>query len=97
MDISLEKLKNEIDQTSWSELEVHVKRSGLLLVDKTLDLAAVAFKVATDDVQPIKEWMDSSLIKRPLEDEIAHFKKSPLDKQFSFLIIQPYVLAQIRQ
>jgi hypothetical protein len=92
---SLEKLIKEIDITSWSELEVHEKRSALILIDSTLNIAEVALKVASDEVEAIKTWMSQNLILRPTEEQITNFKENPLHKQFSFLIVQPYVLAQL--
>jgi hypothetical protein len=92
---TLEDLTKEIDLTSWSELEIHEKRSGLILVDSTLSLAEVALKVANDDAESVKSWMAKNLILRPTETQITSFKENPAHKQFSFLIVQPYVLAQI--
>jgi|SaaInlStandDraft_2_1057019.scaffolds.fasta_scaffold376643_1 hypothetical protein len=92
---SQENLSKEIDLTSWSELEVHQKRSALIIIDVKLDLAEVALKVALDDAEAIKAWMTQNLILRPTEDQLASFRENPLHKQFSFLIVQPYVLAQI--
>ena len=92
---SQEKLTKEIDVTSWSELAVHEKRASLIMVDAKLDLAEVALKVALDDAETIKAWMSQNLILRPTEEQLTSFKENSLKKQFSFLIVQPYVLAQI--
>lgn len=89
-----ENLTKAIDVTSWSELEVHEKRSALILVDSSLDLADVALKVALDDVESIKAWMSQNLLLRPTEEQLASFRENSLQKQFLFLIVQPYVLAQ---
>ena len=91
----LEKLKKEIDLTSWSELAPHEQRSALILVDEALDLATVALKVAEDDVKSIQEWLGSGQLTRPSKDQIESFAANPMHKQFQFLIVQPYVLATI--
>ncbi|MBT7611076.1 MAG: DUF2288 family protein [Bacteriovoracaceae bacterium] len=92
-----ENLTKEIDTTSWSELAVHEERSALLMVDSSLNLAEVALKVALDDVESIKGWISHNLISRPTKDQLADFQASPTHKKFSFLIVQPYVLTQIKK
>ena len=91
------KLKSDIDVTDWNELMPHESRSALVMVDASLDLAEVGAKIALDDVESIKEWMDKKLIERPSDELKNQFKENPHSKQFQFLIIQPYVLAQRKQ
>ena len=92
-----EKLKTDIDETCWNDLAPHEARQALILIDSSLDLADVGSKVASDDVESIKAWMDQGLVSRPTEEQLEGYKANPHSKQFHFLIIQPYVLAQLKQ
>ena len=88
-----EKLKTEIEKAKWPLLEDHFKRDALLIVDLELSLVEVAASVALDDVTHVKEWLTTQKLIRPTDEMVQSWEENP-ELDFSFLIIQPYVIAQ---
>jgi len=89
-----EKLKTEIEEADWSMLEPHHERQALILVASDLNLPTVGEKVATDDVDSIKQWMTEGKVSKPEDSQIDKWKENPYRKGFRFIIVQPYVLIQ---
>lgn len=88
------KLREEIDKASWSMLDDHFKRGAVILV-KSLDLARVGVAVALDDSSSVKLWLDNGDIVKVDEKLKKTWEKSPDEKNFQFLIVQPYVFIQL--
>ena len=86
-------LSNEVHRVDWRPLSPHAKRGGLILVDPGLDLVAVALAVASDDDARVREWMASTQLSKPTEDQIAAWNDET-EERFTVVIVQPYVLAQ---
>jgi hypothetical protein len=87
---------NEIDEASWELLEQHHKREALFLLSQELDLATVAQHIAKDSVAFIKEILDNKSLRRPDEDEVGSWEKNPKENFANFIIVQPYVLIQLK-
>ena len=87
-----EKLKSEILMVPYPDLEPHVERGSVVVVDESLDMLSVACSISQDD----KAYVSSLILKKLLT------KASPLDYQtwkrekrfFNSLIIQPFVVVQ---
>lgn len=93
-DINLvDKLKAEISEVEWEFLKPHYGRGGLLLVSPMLDLVLVGQCFATDKKYAVETWLKQKDITPVTEDEAKLWDQNP-HKKFSFLIVQPYVLAQ---
>jgi hypothetical protein len=90
-----EELTGEVQETDWLALEDHHKREALFIVDQKLDLIEVAMAVTEDVSSLIKIWLDSGELARPTDEQIEIWKKNKNQKLAKFLIIQPYVLAQL--
>lgn len=90
-----EDLALTIDETEWDWLRPHLERGGLILVDDSLDLAEAAYKVASDDVTVIEEWISNGRIGKPSDIQIKRWNEDKR-KKFSMLIVSPYVLIQER-
>lgn len=89
----LNKLKTEISDVEWEFLRPHYARGGLLLVSPVLDLPLVAFCFATDKKYAVESWLKQKDISPVTDEEVKIWDANPA-KRFSFLIVQPYVLAQ---
>ena len=87
------RLSHEVHRVDWKPLSAHAKRGGLVLVEPTLDLLAVAVAVATDDSASVRTWMAAERLTKPTEAQIASWECDP-DDRFTVVIVQPYVLAQ---
>lgn len=87
------KLANEIYEEDWVVMRPHYKRGGLILVDDKLDLVSVAVKVALDEAEQIKIWMEQNLISKPTTEQESIWDKTA--PRFRSIIVQPFVLAQI--
>ena len=74
-------------------LQSHHERGGLVIVSEELDLVEVGRCVAEDEVDTVKKWLDSGEVKKPDEKDVASWERGP-ERQFIFVIVQPYVLAQ---
>ena len=90
---SKEELALTIDEADWHSLRAHLGRGGLILVDEALDLAETAHKVASVDVDVIKQLVESGMIGKPSDAQIRAWD-AELDRKFAMLIISPFVLFQ---
>ncbi|MBG59939.1 MAG: hypothetical protein CMJ16_05715 [Peredibacter sp.] len=89
-----DKLKEEVDQASWAMLEDHYKRGAVFLVNK-VELEEVGVALATDDTQKVKLMLDNEELVKVDEPHQKEWEKTANEKNFKFLIIQPYVLIQL--
>ena len=87
------RLSNDVHRVDWKPLAAHAKRGGLVLVDPSLDLLAVAVAVATDDAARVRAWMVAERLTKPTEAQIEGWE-GDLQDRFTVVIVQPYVLAQ---
>jgi hypothetical protein len=87
-----EELRNEILTTPYVDLEPHVQRGSVIVLDKGMDLLQVALSVAQDDKAMISALiLKKLLVKATLQD----YEKWKREKQFfNVIILQPYVLVQ---
>lgn len=88
-----EKFKAEIYEEDWIVMRPHNNRGGLILVDDKLDLVAVAIKVAQDDAEQIKLWLEQKQLSKPTPDQSELWDQT--QPRFRSVIVQPFVLAQI--
>jgi len=91
----IEKLTNDIDEAKWELIKDHHDRGSAFLVDDSLDLVAVGVAMAKDQVEYIRTWLSEEKILQPTEELITTWKEA--DVYFRYLIVQPYVLIQIKR
>ena len=89
-----EKIASEIQVVAWDAFEDHLKRSALILVGCDLDLVDVAWAISEDQAAIVSEWIETDSIRKPSEEEIATYQKEA-EIEFRFVIVQPFVLAQV--
>lgn len=85
------KFKDEVDQASWDMLESHHKRGALFLI-KDLELVDAAVALATDDAASVKAWLESGKLAKVEDEMTAPWAEKAFEKNFDFVIVQPYVL-----
>lgn len=81
-------------QVPWSWLEPHFKTNRLFLISQDLSLPEAALAVAQDDQKQVSSWITRGLVSRPTIDQVEFW--STHGQVFEILIVQPYVLAQLR-
>lgn len=91
-----QKLLEEKQPASWSMLEEHFQRGALLVVAEGIDLCEIGASIALDDVETIKSLMQKKQLQKCDAIDAKKFKKSPYEKIFEFIIVQPYVLIQVK-
>ena len=89
----LAKLMNEIDVAKWDLLAPHHEREALFVVNKSLELPPVGLAMTRDEVEYVRNWLTAGDIYQPTEEQIAVWKEEEV--KFKYLIVQPYVLAQL--
>jgi hypothetical protein len=89
-----DKLKSEVLATGVSELMPHFARGALLLVGPTLDLLDVACAIAEDDRVQIEGLIARGKLSRASDAHAREFVSQPT-LRFQFVIVQPWVVAQV--
>ena len=90
-------LKNEIDECNWELLKEHHERRAVVIVERPVDLVDVGVCLAMDNSELLKDWMGKNLVYNAEDSHTLQWKEEPKKKQFNFLIIQPYVLIQLKE
>ena len=85
-------LTNMMGPVRWDWLKPHVQRDAVVIVNEQLDLADVGVAIASDQTQAVTRWINEQLITKPTAEQLAHWSSE--NKQFTSLIVQPYVLVQ---
>lgn len=86
-------LAQNLDEAEWEWLIPHVKRDSVLVVAKELSLVDVGIAIANDNTSSVQHWISEQLIQKPSQTQLSNWN-SDLQKRFSTLIVQPYVLIQ---
>ncbi len=88
-------LEKTIDVATWEWLTPHQERDVIIWVDSTIDLLDVGIAIAQDQTQNVQHWIAEQVIAKPTQTQIALWSQTA-DLLFSALIVQPYVLIQVR-
>lgn len=88
-----EQLANEIADVEWEVLIPHAKRDAVVVVCDDLNLLAVGIAIANDDALSVQNWIAEQSIHKPTLEQLTTWN-SAQDKEFTTLIVQPYVLVQ---
>ena len=88
-----EKLSKDIADISWQELLPHAKRDAIIIVEPGLDLSEVAVAIAQDNATSVRNWIANKSIGKPTADKLSQWNDDP-QKQFTVLIVQPFVVIQ---
>lgn len=88
-----EKLAAEIGAVTWRQLRAHAADNRLFLVVGGLDLLEAGVALANDDTDAVQGWIASKQLVRPSAEQIRAWEGGA--PGFRFLILSPYVLAEI--
>jgi hypothetical protein len=85
-------LAEDILVVPFVEMEPHIKRGAVIVIDESLNLAEVGTLVANDDSVAIGELLSGGKLSKASHLEYEQWRQH---KQFfKILIVQPFVLAQ---
>jgi hypothetical protein len=88
------KLRSEVLPASWPELLYQFARGGLFVVSPDSDLLDVACALARDERSLVESMIASGALRRATDDDARAFQGTP-GIRFQFVIVQPWVLAQV--
>ena len=88
-----EKLEKDVADISWKDLQPHAKRDAIIVIKDDLDLLEVAAAIAEDNTVSVQAWITSKSISKPTSQQLTDWNQTP-EKQFSTLIVQPFVVIQ---
>ncbi len=88
-----EVLEHQLGPVQWRDLQAHVLREAVFLVDESLDLLTCALAIADDDVDTVGAWIESGKLTRPSRKQLENWEQTP-DKAFMAVPVQPYAIAQ---
>ena len=86
-------LTEELADIDWGSLIPHAQRDAVIVVNPGLDLIEVGIAIAQDNVIPVQRWIGEKLVCKPSPEQLSNWNLEP-DKQFTTLIVQPFVLVQ---
>ena len=89
-----DKLADQIGTAPWSLLEVHAQNDHLILVDSSLTILDVALGIAENHTDVVSTWITDGLVGKPTLEQWDAFKSDHV-RRFQFVVVQPYVLAQL--
>ncbi|OED40978.1 hypothetical protein AB833_10830 [Chromatiales bacterium (ex Bugula neritina AB1)] len=85
-------LNRETATVDWQELVRHFARGVLIKVDASLDLIDVAYHMAVDDADALKQMLDEGTVMRVSDDDARSWnQRSP---RFWCVVSAPWVLVQ---
>ncbi|MCB1615000.1 MAG: DUF2288 family protein [Pseudomonadales bacterium] len=88
-----DKLNRETGKVSWGELEKAFAQGRVLFVGEVLDLVSVAVSVSEDDVQAVREWMNTGQLRQVASSEAEVWSAS--NQVFWAVVVAPWVLIQV--
>lgn len=86
-------LQQELADVEWRDLIAHAQRDVLIVVNDSLNILEVGEAIANDQVHLVQGWISQNLIHKPTSEELSDWNSTP-EKEFSTLIVQPFVLVQ---
>lgn len=81
----IDRLKKDMGEIDWSELESHVERGVVIELDPSLDLIQTAVKFVQDDKEQVAQWLECGLIKK-----VDKTRQGPVIA----VVVAPWVLAK---
>ena len=86
-----ERLKKDVANISWKDLQPHAKRDAIIVVKEELDLPEVAVAIAEDNTASVQRWIGDRAIAKPSSQQLTAWNQTP-EKLFITLIVQPFVV-----
>lgn len=86
------RLNGETAIIAWSELVRHFARGVVIHVSQELDLVDTAECMTRDDVDTLKGWLDSGVLRRASDDDARDW--TTREPEFWCVVTAPWVLIQ---
>lgn len=87
------KLHSQTAKICWHDLQPHFAQGSVLVVDKSLDLIAIAADIADDNAEIIQSKIDAGLVAPPNNDLAREWYQNNTD--FWAVVVAPFVLIQL--
>ncbi len=88
-----ERLSQDVASIPWKDLLPHAKRDAVIVVSETLNLLDVGAAIAQDNTAAVSTWIANKSIAKPSSQQLTDWN-GDLEKQFTTLILQPFVIVQ---
>lgn len=89
---NLEELKSQIMVVPFVDIEPHLKRDAVVVIDESLELADIGKVLIDDNKDHLQKLIDQGLVTKASPLDFESWRKQ---KQFfKILIVQPFVLVQ---
>lgn len=88
-----ERLEKDVADISWKDLQPHARRDAVIVVTQDLELSEVAVAIAEDNTTSVRNWIGNSAIAKPTGEQLTDWNQTP-EKQFTALIVQPFVVVK---
>lgn len=88
-----ESLSKDVADITWKDLQPHAKRDAIIVIKDELDLPEVAAAISEDNTSSVQSWISSQSIAKPTTEQLTEWNKN-LSKQFTALIVQPFVVVK---
>ena len=95
MNSSRKELEEMVDVAMWEWLSPHAARARVILVGAMLDLVDVGIALTDDNTQLVQSWIDDGWLRHPSAEELSDWNADK-DKQFTSLVVPPFVLVRIQ-
>jgi hypothetical protein len=79
---------------SWPDLLYQFARGALFLVAPQADLLDVAQAIALDDKPAVELLLKDSTLRRATDDDARTLQAAP-ETRLQFVVVQPWVIAQV--
>lgn len=87
------RLQKDVAEITWHDLQPHARRDAIIVVKEELELSEVAVAIAEDNTISVKNWIENQAIAKPTAQQLTDWNSQP-QKQFTTLIVQPFVIVQ---
>ena len=87
-------LRGQIQVVAAAELLPHHRRDALLILPGEVDILDVALAIAADDASLVGQLVEEEKLYRPSLAQLSDWCVD-LELRLQFVILQPYVLAQV--
>ncbi|GBO52786.1 hypothetical protein APA_587 [Pseudanabaena sp. lw0831] len=83
-----------VDVALWEWLSPHAARARVILVGAKLDLVDVGIALTEDNKQLVQSWIEDGWLRHPTAEELSAWNVNK-EKEFTSLVVPPFVLARI--
>ena len=87
-------LAEMVDVALWEWLSPHAARARVILVGANLDLVDVGVALTEDNTQLVQSWIEDGWLRHPTAEELSAWNENK-EKEFTSLVIPPFVLAKL--